>query len=492
MKRLLVVWMFVVGWLFFPGTVSAAPLTPDTFAAPAPPIDPRTRIASNLGLLLALSQDEARALPGGDLGEAVARVRSAGAVAVSARFIRTLSAAERAELEALGVAFNTLDGELLHAGCIYGLTLPLDAVDALAAHPLVEWLEAAWHPAVHAPLDVSTPATLAPTVWHFTVPSGGYSVPLTGRGVTVANFDTGIDVTHPAFLDGYNNMGPNDCNWDYNSSGSFDPGTDRFSASSGVLRFWNAAGDPANTGGFDVTQDWVYQDDNGNSAYDVSELIFMARDTDGDGVLESGECLRSRGNLTSGIPTSKIAAVLDATGTTRVRGSDLDLATVDANGHGTSVAGIIAAGNAYWCDPSGMSCTYTYPNTRMYTGVAPGADLLVADRIANSDTTYIPWAATYGADVMLYEYGAWVGQYMDGSSNHEQMMDTYAAQGIVQVVPTGNLHCNASYGCNPRHLQYSLSGSATFNHQFNVPNTPAMTTIYASMIWLNPSNNLTV
>jgi PKD repeat protein len=120
--------------------------------------------------------------------------------------------------------------------------------------------------------------------------------------------------------------------------------------------------------------------------------------------------------------------------------------------------------------------------------VAPNADLLVADRIGNAFSTYIPWAAGLGAKVMLYEYGGWVWQYLDGSSNHEQLMDTASlTSGAVQVVPTGNLHGGG------RHLQYSVA-SGTSVYTFNVPvlGGTGISMTYVSMVWLTPTNNMTV
>jgi PKD repeat protein len=485
MKRLLVVMFLCVTLLLL---VRSAP------SVAAPSALARQRIASNLGLLLALEEANTRVAPETTVGRQLARIRAAGAVEVSAAFVHELSPAERAQIERLGVEFQRVAGELAHLDRFYGLLVPVGAVETLAAHPLVEWLEATWRPVDPPPLDVSIPAVNAPAAWQVGVRTGGFTTtPLTGRGVTIANFDTGVDVLHPTFLDGTDNMLPDECNWDSSGNGVFDPNVDHFPLTTAVLRYWNAVGDPNNTAGLDLRQDWIFQDDDGDSVYDLNEPIFMANDTNGNGVLEApSECLRSRGNLSAGIPTSKIAATLGYDSVERVRGTDLEQTAADPwGGHGTSVSGILVGGNALFCSPGWLSCNQVYPNTRRYTGIAPNADLLVADRYTNTYTSYIPWATGRGADVMLYEYGSWVYEYLDGSSNHEQMMDAASAAGIVQVVPTGNLHCGGYSGCNPRHLQYVLPANSTFTHQFNLPSVGARE-IYASMTWLNPTNNLTV
>ncbi len=466
--------------------VAAAPVLPLT----AEPV-PNTKIASNLGLLLATLDRSVTVDERSSLAQELAKIRSSGMVAVSARFERELTPAEQAELTALGVSFDRVDGELAQLGAIYGLHVPPASILALSAHPLVAWLEAAWQPVALSSLDLSVrnlPGISyvdAPAVWNGLLPTTG--LPLTGHGVVIADFDTGVDVLHPAFLDG--TYGAGYSNWDTDFSGSLTPGSDTLGGA--TLRYWDAVGDPNNTAGIlDLTQDWIYGDTNNNSTYDLTEPIYMPNDANGSGILEVGEFLILRGNLGPGIPTSKIAATLDGLGTTRLRGVDLEQTPADTSGHGTSVAGILGAGGVY------HGTTYAYNFLQRYTGLAPDADLLVADAFGLNlnHTSYIPWAANRGAQIMLYEYGSWIQQYLDGSSNHEQMMDQASRNGILQVTPTGNLHCAGTSGCNPRHLQYSIpAGAAPFNHNFNVPNlSPHYSDVWITMLWLNPGNTLTV
>lgn len=473
--------LVVLGLLLAAGA-SPRPLTAET--------SPNPKIASNLSLLLSLLARNVTPPADSAVAAELGRIRSSGMVAATARFARELTPAERAELEALGVLFEKVEGQLARVGPIYGVRIPPAAIPALTAHPLLAWLEAVWQPVALAPLDLSVrnaPAlgtyVDAPAVW--SGPSPG--VPLTGQGVVIADFDTGVDVLHPAFLRG--TYGAGYSNWDTNFDGVLTPGVDTLGGA--ILRYWDAAGDPFGTPAvLDLTQDWLYGDTNGNSSYDWNEPIYMPYDANGSGVLEAGEFLILRGNLTAGIPTSKIAATLDALSTTYQRGVNLEQTPPDLSGHGTSVAGILGAGAVYW------NTQYVWNSAQRYTGLAPDADLLVADAFGLhlNPALYIPWAHQHGAHIMLYEYGAWIQQYLDGSSNHEQMMDLASQQGVLQVTPTGNLHCGGTLGCNPRHLQYSIpAGAAPFNHRFNVPPlSPHYSDVWITMLWLHPANHLTV
>jgi subtilisin family serine protease len=426
-------------------------------------------------------------------------IETSETVQISARFLRELSRTERAEIEELGVEFRRVAGKLAHLDRFYYLSVPVHAVEALALHPLTEWLEAAWQPVVAVPLDLSVPASNVPAVWQLST-GGTLSTQMTGQGVTIADFDTGVDVEHPDLWDGTYNMGPNDCMWDQDGNGVFQPGgVDTFPFTSGVLRKWDPLGDPNNTAGYEPTQDWVYLDDNpANGLYDTGEFVYMAHDVNGNGIITTmpvSECLRSLGNVSPGLPNSKVAATLNAGGVQRTRGVDLELTALDTNGHGTGVAGILVGGNAC-LGAMTPPCNVVYPNTRRYVGVAPDADLLMADAFSfNVDGSYIPWAAGLGANVMLYEYGSWTYHYMDGSSNHEQVMDQASANGIVQVVPTGNLYSGGLQSA--RHFQYFVPAAMAgpfgyLDHPFDVPAGPGITQLYASMVWLNPGNHMTV
>jgi uncharacterized repeat protein (TIGR01451 family) len=374
-----------------------------------------------------------------------ADVRDKQAVEVSVRFDHELTSREIDALETeLGVEFHRLDGEPAHVAAIYGVSVPLEQMAAFSQEPMMVQIELLNKPAAST-LDVSVPLVGADQAWS-TQDWAGQNI--RGKGVRVANFDTGVDVYHPDFwyADGgtygwVNNIGDltfsgagNEC-VDLNTNSVCDAPTE-------TLRFLEITGTAASSVGtpgvFEADVDWLYNDANNDgvrnygpptyteSSPTFGERIFVVNDANLNNTLDIGEQVIALG-------TSKVYATLDFQGNTHLRGTDLITSDTDLNGHGTGVAGVMLGGNIV-----NVSGTYTVPNRR-FIGVAPEAELLSADRINVGETTYIPWAANHGADVMLYEFGAWWGEYMDGSSNMEQMIDAQAANGIVQVVPAGNL-----------------------------------------------------
>ena len=93
--------------------------------------------------------------------------------------------------------------------------------------------------------------------------------------------------------------------------------------------------------------------------------------------------------MTVALGTSKVLGTLNDTGVARDRGTDLISTDDDTNGHGTSVCGVINGGTI------GM---------RKYVGIAPDAELLVADRYDNDYTVYMPWAAANGAESLVLSH----------------------------------------------------------------------------------------
>lgn len=416
------------------------------------------------------------------LGEIVTKIAQTQSLNVSIRFDHELSDAEIADLEREGLRFVRLNGEVVHSGKIYGVRLPISSVDTLKGRTDILRIESTWKPAVHIPLDVSVPEINADDMWQL-LDGGGDNI--TGNGITVADFDTGIDVFHPAFwyADGGSYA------WiDTDNDNVFDPGTDTVDLNDdGVadtdetLDFFDAEGPAGNNDGvFQADMDWLYNDSNNNGQRDFGtasgfaetdptfgEMIFVADDTNHNNVLDVGEDLIALG-------TSKVSRTMNA-GTERIRGADLILSDDDTNGHGTSVCGVINGGII---------------GRRKFVGVAPNAELLVSH--GTDYTVYIPWARTNGADVMLYEFGAWVQEFMDGSSNLEQMIDTEAAGGIVQVVPAGNL------GHKDKHAQDDVAAGGNTGFTFNVPSTdnpgtPAdedIDRVFITALWRTTGNDL--
>lgn len=404
-------------------------------------------------------------------------------VAVSIRFAHALLGKEIAELEGIGVRFHRMNGQILHVGRIYGAWVDWDGLHRVREWPSVERIESSWQPKVVPLLNVANPEVGGRAAWAL----GGTPGSLTGQGVRIADFDTGIDVYHPSFwrADG------DTVYWlDRNGNGRFDSGTDGVDVNrNGVfdvgetLRFWDA--EVTDTyhqlrnipGVFEADLDWLYADRNGNGQRDFGpkmgfkesdptfgEPLFVVEDGNGNNALDVGERLIA-------LKTCKIVATLEANGIERRRGSGLIYSRADDANHGTLVCGI-AAGEPRL--------------ERRMTGIAPGAELFVVNREEVPPEVYIPWAQRLGADVMMYEFGTWIFQFMDGSSHLEQMIDAMAQEGIVQLTASGNL-------AGPRrkkHFQTVVPARGSRTIRIHVPEGVGIRSIVFSMIWISSDSSL--
>lgn len=267
---------------------------------------------------------------------------------------------------------------------------------------------------------------------------------LDGRGVTIADLDTGIWVQHPALF----RADAGAFAWvDLDGDGVFTPGKDGVDLDGDgvpeVVHRWATRGagiwGPAiiDTGAtFRPELDFLFIDVNGNGVRDTGagfdeatpawgEPLFIADDADGNGRLDASERLLRLG-------TSKVKAV--HAGTTWVRGDAehglnawVSQSTSRETSHGTAVAGILVGG--VW-------------GASRLLGLAPGAQLLVYDIRANpasSQTAAVQWAIDEGADVILTEYATYVDVPLDGSTEEERLLDAAVARGIVAVSGAGNL-----------------------------------------------------
>jgi subtilisin family serine protease len=445
-----------------------------------------SKTGSALDLLMALERSENLTMLPDQADRFVANIEEARKIRVSIRFSSELDISDIEALEVQGLTFTRIDGEVMHSGTIYGVDVPIDVIDTLAKRRDVLRIESVWQPGMHDTLDISVPEINANDLWQF-LDGGGNNV--TGDGLTVADFDTGIDVFHPDF---WSADGPSYDWLDTNSNGTFDPGVDAVDLDGDssadadeILDFFDAGGSAGILDGvFQVDMDWLYNDSNDNGQRDFGavagfteadptygELIFIADDTNDNNSLDVGESLVALG-------TSKVVRTLNIGGVERIRGTDLIQTDNDTNGHGTSVCGIINGGTI---------------GPRIHVGVAPNAELLVADRRENDFTVFIPWARSNGADVMLYEFGGWTQQFLDGSSNLETAIDNEAAAGIVQVVPAGNL------GGSDKHAQDDVArNNGSTNFTFNVPSTDDPGTapdediewVYITVLWRTTGNDL--
>ncbi|MEM9194809.1 MAG: S8 family serine peptidase [Myxococcota bacterium] len=295
----------------------------------------------------------------------------------------------------------------------------------------------------------------------------------TGRGISIADLDSNVDVFHPDFFRG--DAGYFD--WiDLNDNFRFDPGIDaidldRDGIASGeerteVLRatlveFFGNPTDSLTRPGFDPSVDWVYVDTNGSGEREFGaeagfedatpafgEPLFVPDDVNGNGILDPEERLVRLG-------TSKFAAVMigprDASmsGPLEVFRRGADLATIpvgieDAL-HASGVQGILAGGVPL---PS-----------RRFVGVAPDADLYNA---SGADARLI-WALMQDPDIVLHEYVTWIGVPLDGSDPTSAMIDEASERGTIHVCPGGNI------GGAGKHIRRELAADESANLVLEIP-----------------------
>lgn len=375
------------------------------------------------------------------LVRAAAPAKLATAMPATIRFAFPPDEATLAKLEAIGVTFERLEGRRLGGANVYPVTLGDAALGAIDGVPGIASVQPSWRPFHVPPLDVSRPAIEADSAWKRT---GADGRALTGHGVLIADFDTGVDFFDPMFwfADG------DTLAWiDADASGTFASGADAvdlnhdgIAQADETLRVREMGYSTNTAGTFDTDLDFLWNDANGNGARDqgtgagfteasptYGERWFVALDANGNRRLDPGEKLVA-------LKTCKIRAIRETDGTIRRRGVDLIEASPDGGpygGHGTSVCGIAIGG---------------VPGVHRLCGVAPGAEMIIGSiayettpRFFTGLATLMAWGEAEGANVMLVEDGEWAWEYLDGSSNEEQMINALAASGIVQVMPTGNL-----------------------------------------------------
>jgi subtilisin family serine protease len=405
------------------------------------------------------------------------------------KFDHVLSGAEIAGLEARGIEFYRIDGEVARTRAIYPVKVPWEELDGLGAMREVLRLESAFKLAVLPTADVSIPEIEADSAWTYDDPLG---FPITGKGMRVADFDTGIDVFHPSFFfaDG------DTFNWvDLNENNVFDPDYDFVDLNHNdifdfgeILRLrdghiWDIAGvwgggPPANNDYvYQTYWDWIYADQNYNGSRDFGpgagftestpgfgEPIFITLDDDGDGELDVGEKLVQ-------LNTSKIYATMNADSIERVRGTDLILSDDDTNGHGTAVMGIVAGGTRGY---------------HRFCGIAPDAELLAGYFFSGIPVAYlVPWARSRGADVMLYEFGGFTWEFLDGSTLDEEVI-SIENETILQVTPSGNL------GRGRKHAITTVAAGGSRMLPISVPTYGGndIRFVYPTVIWLGNLSDL--
>lgn len=270
--------------------------------------------------------------------------------------------------------------------------------------------------------------------------------PVTGKGVVVGDIDSGIDVFHPFFFfaDG------GEFKWiDVDKNGKFTPGLDAVDYNNDgiasieeVLRYVEISNNTYNVlktdkENFNPDMDFLYNDKNGNKKRDhgekegfsekdptYGEQFFIAIDANRNGILETDE------NIIA-LNTSKVRAVREKDGTIRRRGIDLIKTEPDSIKHGTSVAGIVLGGH--------------YGVQKLH-GFAPDAEIVMANikydytpRFVRNFPDMIKFLRDEKVNILLFEDGEWMFEFMDGSSEEEMLANELARSGMTIIGGGGNL-----------------------------------------------------
>lgn len=295
-----------------------------------------------------------------------------------------------------------------------------------------------------------------------------------GAGMTVLDVDSSIDPFHPHFFradagvkvwfdaDGDGVLTPGIDGVDRDRDGALAP--DEILQLANSRQIWTDVGTyrqlvEGDDDLLDPARDWLWLDENGNGVRDYGpdagfddgdaafgERIYVPDDVDGDGVIRVPERLFQLGS-------SRIAAVSIGSRVYR-RGEDLtDLFYLPGYrfDHGTGVGGALVGGQLY-----------PQPRPR---GLLPEADLYMFDHSFTDEAEQVEAldaALADGVDVVLWEYGRWVGEHLDGSSLTEQAIDAMSEQGVVQVCPAGNLATSGKHGV-------SVAADGRFAFHFRVP-----------------------
>jgi len=362
-----------------------------------------------------------------------------------------LDEAEILALERDGLRFERVDAQVAHIGPFYGVRATHAQIVLLLRHPQVRKLlppkPRVFPPAPPLPRDVTGELTRSRLVSYRRDSQGRR---LTGEGVVIAHMDTAVDVFHPHFFRADGGLYP----WiDVNEDGDFQPGIDAVDLDldqqidddemlgllgGAVLDYDGTMLSPPFS--FYAGRDWLYADSNQSGQRDFGraagftdatpafgEPLFIIDDVNGDSKLQPEEKLLRLGS-------SKIRAVVrQYSGQIYTRGDNLiDVTTHRGSAHGSAVAGVLVGG------VHGHS---------FVLGVAPDADLVTIDAYPApgeppepylTDVAAAAEAQTYGADILLHEYGNHFSMFADGSDEMEQFIDALSGDGMVQTTATHN------------------------------------------------------
>ena len=316
---------------------------------------------------------------------------------------------------------------------------------------------------------------------------------LTGKGVVIGDVDSGIDIFQPMFF--FADGGSFD--WiDVDGDGKFTPGVDAVDFNKNgkadknetlnFIKMTNGVKDffPSKTG-YEPDMDFLYMDVNkdgkrnygekdGFTESDATygEQIFILIDENKNNKMDLGEKLVA-------LKTSKVRAVRERDGTIRRRGVDLIKTEPDTVQHGTGVSGIILGGH--------------YGVQKLH-GIAPDAEIVMADilweytpRFVRNFPDLIKFIRDEKANIMLFEDGEWMWEFMDGSSEEELLSDEMARSGVTVVGGAGNL------ADGKMHITDKMVKGEERYYKFTVPEVSegkVTNGAYLSFLWKNSDINL--
>lgn len=322
--------------------------------------------------------------------------------------------------------------------------------------------------------------------------------PLTGKGVIIGDVDSGIDVFHPMFFfaDG------GEFTWiDVNNDGTLTIGTDGVDKNGNgsidndeILRYteitdntWGMLSQLGANARYNPDFDFLYIDLNSNKKRDFGpdagfkendpsfgEPFYISIDENKNGKIEAGEKLVA-------LKTSKIRSVRQRDGQVRRRGVDLIYTEEDENGHGTGVAGLIIGGH--------------YGVQKIH-GIAPDAEMVFSSihydytpRFVRNFTDLVGFLRDEKVNILLFEDGEWMYEFMDGSSPEEELVNQMARDGITIIGGAGNMSTG-----NMVILDTLTAGkTATYTVSCSGKSEEKITKndgVFFSFLWRNPNNNV--
>ncbi len=313
---------------------------------------------------------------------------------------------------------------------------------------------------------------------------------LTGSGVIIGDIDSGIDIFHPMFF--FADGGEYSFT-DVNADGKLTPGEDKVTLNGKevTIRYikmrdntWGMLED-YDRRSYNPGYDFLYSDVNNNKKRDYGteagfsesdptygEQLFIALDENNSGKIETGEKLIA-------LKTSKVRAVREKDGTVRKRGVDLIKCEEDSSGHGTGVAGIILGGH--------------YGVQKIH-GIAPNAEIVVASiqydytpRFVRNFPDLIQFLKDEKINILLFEDGEWMYEFMDGSSPEEEMVNQMARDGITIIGGAGNLATGNMM------IMDTLSAGETYTYKIQCPQyteNKINDGVFVSFLWTDKNTDI--